>query len=434
MKLTSLLIRTIIVASLFGFFSCANSPKSIITSGDEWIISNSTALSDDGGKGIVFKKDNQISIADGKSYEIDWLDNTMYTQDLNGKMLKVKMRKMERHLLQCVFLFDTDEVPESDDEWDVLITENKVKYLIRNYSNVEEKTVQYLKVGDASILAEKVPPAGNYFLGHGSIIKVLITDGVVKFYKGEKINNLIEVMEVDMDTDGNFKFADEISSYYRYVGNGVIENSGSYYNGMTEGTSEFIKKEISNDENNDVQLLFSNEFGSFDENNLIRVRYSDIKSLVDLKYSDYSASFNNLIFEIDNQYELPSSRYSYPFDLLVILFKIYPDHKSLMDGNDSRLVSIGGVVFEKRYGTWLLANKNLMLVPINEETSFRWFERRNPEINRSKGTIQFQYFEKYIIRMGQSKATQRSYVFGPYLEKVIAIRKRANSEPEYEEW
>lgn len=36
--------------------------------------------------------------------------------------------------------------------------------------------------------------------------------------------------------------------------------------------------------------------------------------------------------------------------------------------------------------------------------------------------------------MGQSKATQRSYVFGPYLEKVIAIRKRANSEPEYEEW
>lgn len=32
--------------------------------------------------------------------------------------------------------------------------------------------------------------------------------------------------------------------------------------------------------------------------------------------------------------------------------------------------------------------------------------------------------------MGQSKVTQRSYVIGPYLDKVIAIRKRANSEPD----
>ena len=112
MKLTSLLIRTLIVASLFGFFRCANSPKSIITSGDEWIISNSTALSDDGGKGIVFKKDNQISIADGKSYEIDWLDNTMYTQDLNGKKLKVKMILMNKGENPIVVLEEEEEVEE----------------------------------------------------------------------------------------------------------------------------------------------------------------------------------------------------------------------------------------------------------------------------------------------------------------------------------
>ena len=112
------------------------------------------------------------------------------------------------------------------------------------------------------------------------------------------------------------------------------------------------------------------------------MEYNKIKTQVDRQYSENSKYYKYLTFEIDDKYLLTSEKYSYPFDLYVILLKIYPSNISQYNFGQN-YTSIGGVVFEKRYGKWFLINKNLLIVPINPKMPYREVFQMNPVINKS---------------------------------------------------
>jgi hypothetical protein len=120
----------ILIASyLLIFNSEKNIKKRLISDGNEWIISNSDSLKEvDQRLGIVFDKNNILSRGDSKNYKIEWIDNSTYTQEFNGKTVRVKLRNYKKDVLQVAFLFEPDALPKNDNDWEKLSFEKKVKY------------------------------------------------------------------------------------------------------------------------------------------------------------------------------------------------------------------------------------------------------------------------------------------------------------------
>jgi hypothetical protein len=404
--------------------SCSKSPKTLVSSG-EWVLSNADKIDNSETDGSLIVKDSTIVLLkENETYNIKWIDKTSYEQDFNGNTCIVKMRILNDNTIEVAFLFKAEKIPSTDEDWEKLKDENKVSYLIRKESKSKEKSYKEYKVGDMSIPVDKVPPAGLYICRQTSaVINVIIDNGNVKFQTGENRNNLVDV-NAELIYEGlvppyisAINFANDFGSC-EYAGNGVIENSGSYFNGNSGRTIQFVQETSSNNSEDESDKLLSDEIGVF-QNGKANIEYDEYKNLLDRQYAKYSSKFQNLIFEIDYKHILTSDEYSYPFDLMVVIFKIYPN-KTIYNtyGTENRLTSLGGVVFEKRYGTWVLINKNFRVVPINPEAWHRRVFQQNPEINKSDGTVEFKFYEDYTLAIGSFSFEYITYYVAPYLDEV----------------
>jgi hypothetical protein len=339
-KRSPLLVKKAVLISVFALVAIIvvmgikysnNSPKRIITTGDKWILSNSDEINDSKvGKEISFNESSVNLLGENKISDIKWIDNTSYSQDFNGKNGIVKMRKVSNSAIELSFIFDSNNIPISESDWEKLKREKKVNYIIRSESKNKEKTNEYFKNGE-------------------------------------------------------------------------------------------ITKDKKN-EGDDVQVLLSEEIGSF-QNGKANIKYDEFKNLLDRQYAEYSSNFQNLIFEIDDKYLLTTDKSNYPFDIMLILFKIYPNNARKSYLEQERLTSIGGVVYEKRYGTWILINKNFILVPINPNACYRTMYQMNPINEKSYGTIQLRYYETYTFAIGSFNHTDITYSFSPYLEEVSVLKQ-----------
>jgi len=70
----------------------------------------------------------------------------------------------------------------------------------------------------------------------------------------------------------------------------------------------------------------------------------------------------------------------------------------------------------KKCGTCVFLNKNFLLAPINTEGGRCEINQTTPIINKSKGTIQFHYYETHRVARAQIARSQRSYFFGTQFE------------------
>lgn len=416
----------LIFIAMLILIGCNNSPRGIITTGDKWVLSNTDKIdASKVGQEMSFNESSVSLIEENKTSDIKWIDKTSYSQDFNGKNGIVKMRKLSASIIEVAFIFNSDNIPQNESDWEKLRSENQINYLIRKESVKKEKIYKYYKVGDNSIPVDKVPPAGFYLWKNRDgevnyVINVIIKDGIVKFQTGENKNSLVDDAAT-MSESGGISFASVFGSGKRYVGNGVIEDSGLMFNGMSGRTIEFIK-ETSTDNKNDENNLLSEVFGNFN-NGKAKIEYNEFKTLLDRQYAEYSSYFQNLIIEVDYEHLLNTNKYNYPFDIKVILFKIYPNNARKSYLEQDRLTSIGGVVFEKRYGTWTLINKNFILVPINPNACYRTMYQMNPIDDRGHGTIQLRYYETYTFAIGSFNHADITYSFGPYLEEVSILKQ-----------
>jgi len=419
---TTIYLNSITFIFLFILFGCNTSPKKIISNGEEWLISDTIKLPENQLANAVTFKDSIIAITgENKSHLIKWIDNTSYSQDFNGKRGIIKIRKLSNTLLEFAILFDSENIPKSDLDWQKLENDKKVMYFIKKNNGAE--TYKYYKVGKKSVPVDKVPPAGLYLSNgkaDGFAINVSIVDGIVKFQAGEDKHSLNDV-DVEINFEGlespyisSIEFSNEWSSC-ELIDDGTIENSGSFFNGNSGGSLKFIR--VSSVANaNDVETLLSGVIGTFNYGKA-KLEYNKIKAHIDRQYSENSNYYKYLTFEIDDKYLLTSEKYSYPFDIQVILFKIYPANISQYNFGQN-YTSIGGVVFEKRYGEWFLINTNLLIVPINPKMPHREVFQMNPIINKSNGTIEFRYHERYTLAIGSFSSEYITYSFSPYMNEI----------------
>lgn len=416
-------LNSITVLSLFILLSCNTTPKKIISNGEEWFISDSANLPEKQLVNVVTFKDSVMTImGENKSHSIEWIDNTSYSQDFNGKKGLIKMRKLSNTLLEFVILFDSENTTQSDLDWKKLENDKKVMYFIKK-SNNDTKTFKYYKVGKKSVPIEKVPPAGLYLSNgndNGFALNVSIVDGIVKFQAGEDKHSLKDV-DVEINFEGlvapyisSIEFSNDWGSC-ELLNDGTLENSRSFFNGNSGGSLKFIRATKVENANADENLL-TDIVGTFNYGKA-KLEYNKIKTQIDRQYSENSNYYKYLTFEIDDKYLLTSEKYSYPFDLYVILFKIYPSNISQYNFGQN-YTSIGGVVFEKRYGKWFLINKNLLIVPINPKMPYREVFQMNPVINKSYGTIEFRYHERYTLAIGSFSTENITYSFSPFMNEI----------------
>jgi uncharacterized protein (TIGR02145 family) len=140
--------------------------------------------------------------------------------------------------------FDSPEVRENIDDKRRGFSIRCIKASDSN-NNIEADNTDLSNknVGGMTISSEKIPPAGLYALKSGrgeiiALINVIIENGKVKFQTGENKNSLVDE-DIELSETGGMYFSIYGSS--KYIGDGVIENSGSFFNGNSGGRVKFIK-------------------------------------------------------------------------------------------------------------------------------------------------------------------------------------------------
>lgn len=227
--------------------SCTNSPKKIFTTGEVWIGSKTEIIGEYGkGSQVVFTDKSLKYLKDNTSLVINWLNEYSCSFiDTDGEKKVMFFHKVSDNKFEVASLSESDKMPRNEKDWDNLRIEGSAFYLIKKELKVDQNTQKFYKVGIKSIPADKVPPSGFYGLKNLNgetlaLINVIIENGVVRFQTGENKNSFIDG-EVDMTEDGHIYFSGSYGSSY-YIGNGIIENSGSMWNGNSGGTVKFIKE------------------------------------------------------------------------------------------------------------------------------------------------------------------------------------------------
>jgi len=397
--------------------------KKQLSNGDLWIISDSITLEPIKlEKGITFRGDTIISSSENKIYLISWLNENTYSQKSDGNSLVVKLKRINKNSIQAVFLKSTKDLPTTGEDWARLKNDGKVKYF--NKLNSESKFSKTDKITiwqDKKIALTKLPSVGMYvnesLNSYKTYLQVQVIDGKLIIQTRGKY---------DMDMQDNdityfqeyadyFQFdISELPGHWEYHGGNSIDLN-DLGNGRMNHDHKFIKLEKSA-ENYDLDPMLANLFGNHQNGNST-VRVCDYVGKVDNQYSEYSCK--NLIFSVAETQYLSNKQYSYPFDLLVVLLKIYPDdYDKYHKGGSEEFVSGGAVVFENIYGCWSFLSMNLLIVPSNPKKLYRDVTLWNPEINRSNNTIRFHYIESYLYNGNNLSYIRKNYAFSPYLDEI----------------
>jgi len=240
--------------------SCGKSPKSILASECNWIISKSKEKNDISTTNEIKLTDSTlIDLNNNNVYNIKWIDNKKFSTNLNGQDVIVEIREISKDKLQAAFLFVTEKSPQNDTDWINLQNEERTLYL--NKTNIKVEPIKQYKIAGKTVPIDKIPPAGLYKSEDvEEVINVIIRNGVVQFQAGENENSLANV-GVDIICEGVEPFLSSITfkndwGTFDYARDGIIENSGSWFNGMSGRTIQFIHQNSStNNKTEDSYLL-----------------------------------------------------------------------------------------------------------------------------------------------------------------------------------
>lgn len=238
------MLRLILIISLISLLTgCSKSPKKMISEGDAWCVSM-PGTSKDNSLEVRFSEKEITCLQNNIYYSIKWVDENSLSIMINDNNAIVFLEKTENNNLKAAFLMMNEKKPTDTSDWNQLQEEERVLSLTK--VGKVEKEIKIYKVDNKTIPTEIVPPPGVYEWGRHAV-KVIMSGGKATFQYKEDDGSFIDV-QTDMDETGTFSFKNYGGSYFQYIGNGIIQNSGPYFHGMTDETSNFVNKVSINNE------------------------------------------------------------------------------------------------------------------------------------------------------------------------------------------
>jgi len=156
------IFRTIMFFAIAAIlFSCTESPKTILLSGDGWIIEKP-----DESRGKVnnqvlkFIDSKTISFGDENNYNISWVDDDAFRISLDGNVAIFKLGDFEDNKIKMAILYENEKEPVTEEEWSNLQVNDRVLQLIKNEEIV--RLPDFYVINGKNIPAKKAPPAGIY--------------------------------------------------------------------------------------------------------------------------------------------------------------------------------------------------------------------------------------------------------------------------------
>lgn len=230
---------------------CTKSPRKEAT-GNVWqILMPESNYSETNEDGILISDSTIESTSGSQIYKIEWIDNNTFNLNYDDLICKVVLKLSSENILQAFILYDKEPIPKTDEEWSILLNDNRVMTLLKKGTKSSGSSNSYsLNVtgfGDKGVKkilvpGDSIPIAGDYwyFGTNGSsltqMIRVIYEPGGVKFKAGENSNKLFDCKLVSygqanefMDYGGikgklsTFRLESEDGNYdIQYLKNGCL--------------------------------------------------------------------------------------------------------------------------------------------------------------------------------------------------------------------